>query len=98
MGGRVDVMAGPRTVEGMIRGCAGKRQHKTFESALEGKRRGEAKRGVALRIYRCDLCLNWHLTSMSAGAAVRCGRCLEQFVPVTFGQWQCVACARGEKS
>lgn len=43
--------------------CSNKVIHITIKDAIEAKRRNEKKRGVLLRVYQCEKCKCWHITS-----------------------------------
>jgi len=43
--------------------CEEKKLYITEHEAILGKLRTERKRKVRLRVYNCDKCKGWHLTS-----------------------------------
>lgn len=82
----------------LIKGCLGKKQYGDLGVAHRAARKCKKMRGVALRVYRCPNCKQWHLTRNGAArAAERCGVCLEPFEPLGPDDWACVDC-KGAKT
>lgn len=78
--------------ERALRGCVGKKRYTSEAFAHEVRRNCERKRGTKLRVYRCEVCAAWHLTSNTMPPAARCGLCLEAYQPTSRTDWACPTC------
>lgn len=65
---RGPVLAG-RDVADVARACTGKSGYPSQDRAREVANHCEAKRGVVLFVYPCDVCQLWHLTSVPRSVA-----------------------------
>lgn len=81
-----------RTAESVARGCIGKVQYESLELASDVARRCVKKRGKPLRVYHCEMCQRWHMTSVPRVRPVMCALCLREFTPRTREQWTCDEC------
>lgn len=45
--------------------CWKKKAYSTYDNAKRMADRGEARRNVHLRVYRCPICRRWHITHKS---------------------------------
>lgn len=45
------------------RGCGSKHRYENFHAAERARLACEDQRGTALRVYDCEICSGWHLTS-----------------------------------
>lgn len=88
-----------KDMEGIWRGCIGKKRYETYAQALEVRAQCQSHRpDQPLRVYHCWRCGGHHLAKQlnDRGAHERCATCLEMFETEYRGQWQCTRCAEGD--
>ena len=52
-----------KRVKFMSKSCLGKRKYRTYEIALKNAKKYDEKYGVKNRVYYCNICACFHLTT-----------------------------------